>query len=112
MRALPGVTLNFEAAVCSGIPIIHSLQTDYLGDSITRVMGIMNGTTNFMLSKMEDEVGDYGPVLKEAQAFGYGIDWINNVLILIHRYAEANPEADVEGLDVQVRCSVSLGLTL
>ena len=67
---MPGVTLNFEAAVCGGIPIIHSLQTDYLGDNITRVMGIMNGTTNFMLSKMEDEGADYGPVLKEAQTLG------------------------------------------
>ena len=66
MRAVPGVTLNFEAVVCGG----HSLQTDYLGDSITRVMGIMNGTTNFMLSKMEDEGADYLPVLREAQALG------------------------------------------
>ena len=43
---------------------------DYLGDNSTRVMGIMNGTTNSMLSKMEDEGADYGPVLKEAQALG------------------------------------------
>ena len=54
-------------------------------------MGIMNGTTNYMLSKMEDEGADYGPVLKEAQALGY---------------AEANPEADVEGYDVQAKIAL------
>lgn len=67
----PSATLSFEAAVCGGIPIIHSLQTDFVGDEVLRVMGIMNGTTNFMLSKMQDEGADYGPMLREAQALGY-----------------------------------------
>jgi homoserine dehydrogenase len=54
-------------------------------------MGIMNGTTNYMLSKMEDEGADYGPVLKEAQDLGY---------------AEADPTADVEGHDVQAKIAL------
>eukprot|EP01035_Chromulina_nebulosa_P018227 gene18227-23896_t len=87
----PSVSFNFEAAVCGGIPIIHSLQTDFLSDNIKKVMGIMNGTTNFMLSKMEDEGSDYKVVLKEAQALGY---------------AEADPTADVEGHDVQAKIAL------
>ena len=87
----PEVKFSYEAAVCGGIPIIHALQTDYLADDITKVMGIMNGTTNYMLSKMQDEGADYGPILKEAQALGY---------------AEANPEADVEGFDVQAKIAL------
>ena len=89
---MPGVTLNFEAVVCGGILIIHSLRTDYLGDSISRVMGIMNGTTNFMLSKMEDEGADLGA--SSLRGCGARPQYF--------RYAEANPEADVEGLDVHV----------
>lgn len=60
LAANPQVTFNYEAAVCGGIPIIHTLQTDFLADNITKVMGIMNGTTNFMLCKMEDEGAEYG----------------------------------------------------
>lgn len=54
-----------------GIPIIHNMQGSYVGDSIQSVMGIMNGTTNFMLTKMETEGADYAVVLKEAQDLGY-----------------------------------------
>jgi homoserine dehydrogenase len=61
----------FEAAVCGGIPVIHSLQTDFVCDRIHKVMGIMNGTTNFMLSKMEDDSADYADVLSEAQRLGF-----------------------------------------
>jgi homoserine dehydrogenase len=63
----PTVSFNYEAAVCGGIPIIHTLQSDYACDKITKVMGIMNGTTNFMLCKMEDEGADYGDALKEGR---------------------------------------------
>lgn len=59
LSSKPDVKFCFEAAVCGGIPIIHSLQSDFLGDTIRKVMGIMNGTTNFMLCKMEDEGADY-----------------------------------------------------
>lgn len=81
----------YEAAVCGGIPIIHTLQSDFVADQITKVMGIMNGTTNFMLCKMEDEGADYGDVLKEAQRLGF---------------AEADPTADVEGHDVQAKIAL------
>lgn len=83
----PSVQFAYEAAVCGGIPIINTLQQSMLGDRISEVMGIMNGTTNFMLTKMESEGAAYGAVLKEAQDLGF---------------AEADPTADVEG----VRCSV------
>ncbi|CAM9222143.1 unnamed protein product, partial [Phaeothamnion confervicola] len=74
-----------------GIPIINSLQQDFVGDDISKVMGIMNGTTNFMLTKMELEGADYSAVLAEAQALGY---------------AEADPTADVEGHDVQAKIAL------
>lgn len=60
LKAKPKVKFAYEAAVCGGIPIIHSLQSDFFSDDVTKVMGIMNGTTNFMLCKMEDEGADYG----------------------------------------------------
>eukprot|EP00636_Phaeomonas_parva_P015494 CAMPEP_0118872328 /NCGR_PEP_ID=MMETSP1163-20130328/14555_1 /TAXON_ID=124430 /ORGANISM="Phaeomonas parva, Strain CCMP2877" /LENGTH=345 /DNA_ID=CAMNT_0006807501 /DNA_START=6 /DNA_END=1043 /DNA_ORIENTATION=+ len=85
------VAFGMEAAVCGGIPIINALQTDFLGDTISSVQGIMNGTTNFMLTKMESEGADYGAVLAEAQALGF---------------AEADPTADVEGFDVQAKISI------
>eukprot|EP00981_Chlorochromonas_danica_P000033 scaffold21_cov179-Ochromonas_danica.AAC.6 len=81
----------YEAAVCGGIPIIHTLQTDFVLDRISKVMGIMNGTTNFMLTKMEEENADYHQALAEAQALGY---------------AEADPTADVEGHDVQAKIAL------
>jgi homoserine dehydrogenase len=87
----PTVQFAYEAAVCGGIPIINSLQNDFYGDRIRKVRGIMNGTTNFMLSKMESEGAAYEAVLKEAQALGY---------------AEADPTADVEGLDVQAKIAL------
>eukprot|EP00968_Pinguiococcus_pyrenoidosus_P015309 scaffold1403_cov241-Pinguiococcus_pyrenoidosus.AAC.6 len=91
LAAKPEVAFGMEAAVCGGIPIINALQTDYLGDTVASVQGIMNGTTNFMLTKMESEGADYGAVLAEAQALGF---------------AEADPTADVEGYDVQAKISI------
>ena len=95
LDANPKVKFAYEAAVCGGIPIIHALQSDFLGDDITRVCGIMNGTTNFMLCKMEDEGAAYAAVLKEAQDLGF---------------AEADPTADVEGLDVQAKIALLTNL--
>ena len=74
----------FEASVCGGIPIIGPLKTSMAANQITSIMGIVNGTTNYMLSKMANEHLDYDEVLKEAQAKGY---------------AESDPTADVGGLD-------------
>lgn len=75
---------NFEASVCGGIPIIQPLKTSMAANDIRSVMGIVNGTTNYMLSKMSNEHLDYASVLKEAQEKGY---------------AESDPTADVGGLD-------------
>ena len=87
---LNGVPFAYEAAVCGGIPIINTLQNCYAGDIIQEVMGICNGTTNYMLGKME-EGADYDEVLKEAQDLGY---------------AEADPTADVEGHDVRAKIAI------
>lgn len=78
------VTLRFEASVGGGIPIIQPLKECLAANRISRVMGIVNGTTNYMLTKMSNEKADYPDVLKEAQAQGY---------------AESDPTADVGGFD-------------
>ena len=74
----------FEASVGGGIPIIRPLNTSLSADEIEEITGILNGTTNYMLSKMYHEDADYDAVLKEAQSMGY---------------AESDPSADVEGYD-------------
>lgn len=78
------INFLFEASVGGGIPIIRPLNSSLTADEIEEITGILNGTTNYMLSKMFYEGADYDTVLKEAQANGY---------------AERNPEADVEGGD-------------
>jgi len=96
-----GADLFYEAAVGGGIPILRALRTSLAGERINRVMGIVNGTTNFILSKMTSEGSDYGAALKEAQALGY---------------AEADPTADVEAFDaaakVQILSSLAIGTGL
>ncbi len=79
-----GVKYLFEASVGGGIPIIRPVQDDLLANEIQSVDGILNGTTNFILTKMDKESADFAETLKEAQKLGY---------------AEANPTADVDGLD-------------
>ena len=74
----------FEASVAGGIPILQTMKTSLAANKFTSVMGIVNGTTNYMLTKMSQEHMDYDEVLKEAQAMGY---------------AESDPTADVGGLD-------------
>ena len=74
----------YEASVAGGIPIIRTLIDGFSSDRITKIMGIVNGTTNFILTKMSQEGASYEDVLKEAQQLGY---------------AEADPTSDVEGLD-------------
>lgn len=85
------VDLRFEASVLGGIPIIRTLYESLGGNHITELVGIMNGTTNFILSKMTEEGLSYGAVLKEAQDLGY---------------AEADPTADVEGLDAARKLAI------
>jgi homoserine dehydrogenase len=79
-----GVTLAFEAAVAGGIPLIRAVKDGLVANRILSVFGIVNGTCNYILSKMTDESLDFGMVLKEAQA---------------HGYAEADPTFDIEGND-------------
>ena len=76
--------LRFEASVCGAIPIIQALKTSLAGNRITEIMGIVNGTTNFILSRMTAEGMDYAQALSLATELGY---------------AEADPTADVDGLD-------------
>ncbi len=84
-RALQkGVDLHFEAAVCGGIPIIRTLREALASDRIESLYGIINGTTNFILSAMAEEGASYGDALKQAQELGY---------------AEADPTLDVNGMD-------------
>jgi homoserine dehydrogenase len=79
-----GVALNFEAAVAGGIPIVKAIRESLQGNNITRVYGILNGTCNYILTKMEREGRTFEDVLKEAQAQGY---------------AEADPTFDIGGFD-------------
>ena len=86
-----GVDLLFEAAVAGGIPVIRALRESLRGEPITRVMGIINGTTNFILTKMTEEGADYSAALSEAQRLGY---------------AERDPTADVEGFDAGAKAAI------
>lgn len=90
-----GVDLYYEAAVAGAIPIIRPLRESLVGDHINRVMGIVNGTTNFILTKMDEEGLPFDVVLKEAQALGF---------------AEADPTADVEGHDAAAKAAILAGL--
>ncbi|MDF1596695.1 MAG: homoserine dehydrogenase [Acidimicrobiia bacterium] len=90
-----GVSLLFEAAVGGGIPIIRPLSESLAGERVLRVMGIVNGTTNYILTKMLDEGADYGDALAEAQALGF---------------AEADPAADVSGDDAAAKAAILASL--
>ncbi|MDA3020946.1 MAG: homoserine dehydrogenase, partial [Actinomycetota bacterium] len=86
-----GVDLLFEAAVASGIPVIRALRESLRGEPVSRVMGIINGTTNFILTKMTEEGADYSAALSEAQRLGF---------------AERDPTADVEGFDAGAKAAI------
>ncbi len=89
------VDLFYEAAVAGSIPVLRSLRSSLAGEQIVRVMGIVNGTTNFILSKMTNDGLDYASVLAEAQALGF---------------AEADPTADVEGFDPAAKIAILASL--
>lgn len=89
------VDFLFEASVGGGIPIITPLKQCLTANRITEIMGIVNGTTNYMLTKMTECGSDYDTVLKEAQQKGY---------------AEANPSADVDGLDAARKAAILASL--
>ncbi|GEB31777.1 MULTISPECIES: homoserine dehydrogenase [Brevibacillus] len=86
-----GCDVFYEASVAGGIPILRALVEGFSSDRITKMMGIVNGTTNYILTKMSQEGADYSDVLKEAQALGY---------------AEANPTSDVEGFDAARKMAI------
>jgi len=86
-----GVDLLFEAAVAGGIPLVRAVRESLLGEPVRRILGIVNGTTNYILTKMTEEGADYAEALAEAQALGY---------------AEADPTADVEGYDAGAKIAI------
>ncbi|MGD9754245.1 MAG: homoserine dehydrogenase, partial [Acidimicrobiia bacterium] len=86
-----GVDLLFEAAVGGGIPIIRPLRESLKGERIKRVMGIVNGTTNYILTRMTESGASYHDALAEAQSLGY---------------AERDPTADVEGFDAGAKAAI------
>ena len=85
------VDLYFEASVAGAIPLLRPLRESLAGDTVRRVLGIVNGTTNFILTKMDEQGADYAEVLAEAQALGY---------------AESDPTADVEGFDAAAKAAI------
>jgi len=89
------VDINFEASVGGGIPLIRSIKEGLVANRIHSIFGILNGTSNYILSKMTDEGGDFKEVLKEAQRKGY---------------AEADPTYDIEGIDAAHKLTILIRL--
>jgi homoserine dehydrogenase len=90
-----GADLYYEAAVAGAIPILRPLRESLAGDTVHRVLGIVNGTTNFILDRMDGSGADFGESLEEAQSLGY---------------AEADPTADVEAFDAAAKAAILAGL--
>lgn len=90
-----GVDLYYEAAVAGAIPILRPLRESLVGDHVTRIMGIVNGTTNYILTKMDEDGLAFDEALEGAQNLGY---------------AEADPTADIEGYDAAAKAAILAGL--
>src|SRR5487761_1501179 len=90
-----GADLYYEASVAGAIPLLRPLRESLAGDTVHRVLGIVNGTTNFILDRMDSSGADFGDSLEEAQALGY---------------AEADPTADVEAFDAAAKAAILAGL--
>jgi homoserine dehydrogenase len=90
-----GADLYYEAAVAGAIPLLRPLRESLAGDTVRRVLGIVNGTTNYILDKMDTSGADFSDALEEAQALGY---------------AEADPTADVEAFDAAAKAAILAGL--
>ena len=93
--AKAGRDLYYEAAVAGAIPIVRPLRESLAGDKVTRVLGIVNGTTNYILDKMDSSGAGFSEALEEAQELGY---------------AEADPTADVEGFDAAAKAAILASL--
>jgi len=91
-----GVQYLFEASVGGGIPVLRSFRTSLAGDHVTKIDGILNGTTNYILTRMKESGCSYESALAEAQKLGY---------------AEANPTADVDGIDAQRKIIILTALS-
>ncbi|MDD3150747.1 MAG: homoserine dehydrogenase [Candidatus Gastranaerophilales bacterium] len=89
------VSVLYEAAVAGGIPIIMPIKMALAGNKISKIAGILNGTTNFILTKMTNEKADFEPILKEAQELGY---------------AEADPTGDIQGYDAAYKIAILASL--
>jgi homoserine dehydrogenase len=89
------VDLYYEAAVAGAIPILRPLRESLVGDHVIRVMGIVNGTTNYILTKMDENGAAFADALKEAQTLGF---------------AESDPTADIEGFDAAAKAAILAGL--
>ncbi|HOC56180.1 MAG TPA: homoserine dehydrogenase [Verrucomicrobiota bacterium] len=90
-----GTNLYYEASVCGGVPIIKALREGFVGNQITHLYGIVNGTCNYILTRMKLEGAEFAAVLKDAQAQGY---------------AEAEPSLDVDGYDAQHKIGILASL--
>jgi homoserine dehydrogenase len=90
-----GVDLYYEASVAGAIPLLRPLRESLAGDRVSRVLGIVNGTTNYILSRMDETGSGFAEALDEATALGY---------------AEADPTADVEGFDAAAKAAILAGL--
>ena len=90
-----GANLYYEASVCGGIPIIKSLREGFVGNRINALYGIINGTCNYILTRMKLEGADFAAMLKEAQA---------------HGYAETPPDLDIDGWDAQHKIGILASL--
>ncbi|WP_106296495.1 homoserine dehydrogenase [Knoellia remsis] len=90
-----GVDLYYEAAVAGAIPIVRPMRESLVGDDVHRVLGIVNGTTNFVLDKMDTTGAGFAETVEQAQALGY---------------AEADPTADVEGFDAAAKAAILASL--
>lgn len=90
-----GTNLYYEASVCGGVPIIKALREGFVGNRITHLYGIVNGTCNYILTRMKLEGAEFAAVLKDAQAQGY---------------AEAEPSLDVDGYDAQHKIGILASL--
>jgi homoserine dehydrogenase len=93
--AAAGVDLLFEAAVAGAIPIVRPLRQSLLGEDVTRITGIVNGTTNYILTRMAEDGASYADALAEAQRLGF---------------AERDPTADVEGFDAGAKIAIMASL--
>jgi homoserine dehydrogenase len=93
--AASGADLYFEASVGGAIPLLRPLRESLAGDRVRRVAGIVNGTTNYVLTRMDETGGGFGEALEEATALGY---------------AEADPTADIEGFDAAAKAAILAGL--